>query len=351
MIALWPLGLFVVLAALIYTVAGIVLRLLPSLPQPRLLLSALAFDLTFTITACFALLPMRRLRWHWSTAIAVFLVCHAIAAAALPSEGQGALRWLAFGIAPSELLLLVLIARAVASGLRDFRRSLSSDAFAEAAPDMLVLLQGAARAGLHFDLLADVLASELAVFYYAFSRPAQLPADAAEGEKACSFSYHERCEYGGFVTGFFILMGFEAIAVHLLVASLWSQLAAWILSALSLYGMLLLLADLRASQRRPHLLGEDSLTLRLGLRCTVELPFELIRGVHRQTPGESSPRGTQSLKLLSSAETSLVLELREPVTVQYFYGLRRPVSRIELALDDAAGFERALQKKISASAA
>src|SRR5205814_1279247 len=74
------------------------------------------------------------------------------------------------------------------------------------------------------------------------------------------------------------MIGFESIGMHLLV-QIWSVKAAWIVTALDVYGALWLIGDYHALRLRPTYAKDGILHLRYGLRWNVEIPFDQIEAV------------------------------------------------------------------------
>src|SRR6185295_1564896 len=123
--------------------------------------------------------------------------------------------------------------------------------------------------------LAAVLASELAVFYYAFAAWRRAPHVPA-GTRA--FPVHEQ---SGVAALFGVLAGvsvMEAALVHLIVMR-WSAAGAWILTALSSYGAVWLIAMARAFVLRPALVKDGELVVRGGMMWTVRVPIRIIAAI------------------------------------------------------------------------
>jgi hypothetical protein len=179
--------------------------------------------------------------------------------------------------------------------------------------------------------LAAVLASELAVFYYAFAawrRSPHVPAGAR------GFSIHEQ---GGVAALFGVLAGvsvMEAALVHLIVMR-WSAAGAWILTALSVYGAIWLIAMARAFVLRPVLVEGGELVVRGGMMWTVHVPLRAIADIE-------SGGAKCELRVPPASQPNVVLRLSEAVKARGVYGMTRQVSSIALAVDDPDGFVRAL---------
>ena len=112
--------------------------------------------------------------------------------------------------------------------------------------------------------VAGVLATELALVAYAIGGWVRRP---APDHTARSFTCLRA--WTPLLAGLLVLLGVEIVGVHLLV-SLASPTIAWVLTALSLYGVLWLVGDAQAARHRPILV--DRLLVRVGLRWTVEIP-------------------------------------------------------------------------------
>jgi hypothetical protein len=135
---------------------------------------------------------------------------------------------------PYEIGLVTWIALRV---WRSTRRTRGTD-------DMAERLREVAREVFPARRVADMLAFEIAVLYYSlFSWRAQPRETGGE-----AFTYHRKSGYGALLFALAIVTAAEVTPVHLLLAR-WSGVAAWTVTALSLYGMLWFVADWRTTPR------------------------------------------------------------------------------------------------------
>jgi hypothetical protein len=182
--------------------------------------------------------------------------------------------------------------------------------------------------------VASILASEIAVFYYGLAawraRP-HVPAGSS------AFTHHERSGHAGIVLGLLIMVAAEGFGVHVLLLH-WSVPAAWILTALSAYAALWLIADYRATVLRPILVGEERVSLRAGLRWSLEVARSEILEVTRTLP--ESERNRLKLTLLGAPTHWIVFSC--PQVAEGLYGLRRHVRAVGIEPDAAAEFGHAL---------
>jgi hypothetical protein len=126
------------------------------------------------------------------------------------------------------------------------------------------------------------------------------------------------------------LSAVEALVVHIVVRH-WNQRAAWILTGLSAYAVVWMVAVARSLRLRPILLEHDSLTVRCGVLWTLRVPRPEVAGVRRH--------GFEAVfHLPPASEPNVVLEFHRPQEARSMYGLKRRVTSVALALDDPAGF-------------
>ena len=126
----------------------------------------------------------------------------------------------------------------------------------------------------------------------------------------------------------------EAALVHLVVMR-WSAAAAWVLTALSGYGTVWLIALARAFVLRPVLVDDGELVVRGGMMWTVRVPLRAIAAIE--------PGGAKcDLRVPPASQPNVTLRLSEGVTARGMYGMTRRVASIALAVDDRDGFVRAV---------
>jgi hypothetical protein len=110
---------------------------------------------------------------------------------------------------------------------------------------------------------------------------------------------------------------------------------------LDVYTMVFVVALHAAQVVRPHVLEPGALRIRRAVHVDLRIPLERIasvrrelRTVHERTEGE--------LDVAVGAQTSLILELTEPVDHLTFLGRRREVRLVRFHADDADGVVRAI---------
>lgn len=331
----WPLWSFVAIAGIVYTAVVVLSRTLSSTePGPGPVAIGLILDLTVTVPLAGHLLLVRKGRWPRVTALELMLAGLAAAAVLLPFQRARLLRLLELAVLPVEAALLVWIG---ARTVRALRRTRSTSA----ARDAFEQIRRTTRDIVAAPRLADAIAFEVAVFYYAlFSWRTRPHGPSRAPVQARAFAYHARSGYGGIVVAVLLLTVVEGTAVHLLV-SLWSPVAAWVLTGTSIYAMLWFIADHRASLLRPLWVTSESLWVNTGIRWSVHVERRQIAGMHHERPAGARP----FLRATLLGTPTLWVELSEPVVARGPYGFERRVRWIGLSPDDRREFESALSTR------
>ena len=157
-------------------------------------------------------------------------------------------------------------------------------------------------------------------------------------ESPGAFSHHRSGTYGTFVVGIVLVMLFEAVPVHLV---LWRSRPslAWLLTALSAYGIVWLAGDARAFAVRRTRVTDETIDLAVGLRASAAIPRAAIARVSAPTAADLERKDgvARALAMKSDAPT-VAIETREPVEVRGPYGIRRRATLILIAPDGAGRF-------------
>lgn len=318
---------FAVLAAAVVA-AGIVA--LDRSSGAAVVTTAVTIDLVVIIPALHYLLLVRGRGLPAITILPVVFLSLAVGAIILPSDDRALYDLLVRFVIPLEMGAAAYVLYRLRLGWLA-SRSVGTD-------DILERYRAGARAALPTTVpsvgrAADAVAFEAAVAWFAtrswLSRP-QAPAGAT------AFTGHRMSGYGGVVLGLLMVVAVEVMAVHLLVAS-WSTSAAWVLTALSVYGAVWLVGDLRAVRLRPSWVDRDRICMRVGLRWTVTVPIARVRRARKLAAGEAAG---DALRVALPNSRRVLLELDAPVTALGVYGIRRTATAIELGVDDPDGFLR-----------
>ena len=197
--------------------------------------------------------------------------------------------------------------------------------------DIVERLTLAAQELVRLPLAAAIAGSEIAVLWYAFGpwgRKPHVP------NSARPFTMHEKTIAGALFWALAGLSAMEAAPMHVLLRH-WSHTAAGVLTGLSAYAVVWMVAAARSLPLRPILLQDDALTVRCGILWTLRVPRREIAGVRRE-------RFEGVFHLPPATEPNVVLEFRHPQEARSLYLIKRRVTCVALALDDPEDFLKSL---------
>ncbi|MFI9752310.1 hypothetical protein [Streptomyces collinus] len=146
---------------------------------------------------------------------------------------------------------------------------------------------------------------------------------------------------GAMTAGFAFVCLVETVALSVLLRD-WPAVHAAVLF-LDVYTIVFVVALHASSVVRPHVLNVERGSLRIRRYVHVDLcvPLERIASVRRELR-MTHERSEGELDVEVGSQTSITLELTEPVTHVTFLGRRREVRVVRFHADDAVGLVRAL---------
>ena len=277
------------------------------------------FDLTISIPVLYWFLIVRSGKAPAFSVAPVFLVGAAIAAFLLPRGQQEFLRELKFFAIPAAEVVLIA---ALVQRLRRMRLESSASA------DPYIRISTALRAIIGNARAAEIVASEVSIFYYALFCWRKQPKEV----QGHAFTVHERSGWGTVLACILVLIVAEGIGMHLLL-SMWSPVAAWVWTALDVWGVLWLLGDYHALRLRRSSIDDEALHLRQGLRWSVTVPLETIVSVE-PVRSEAQWKHKDVLKVAMLDEPRWLISFAEPLVASSMAGIRKEVRAIALLPDD-----------------
>lgn len=325
---------FLILLAGIYATCLLIVHSTQFLPNADALAFGITADLTILIPVLYYFFIVRSGKAAPVTLVPVFLFSLYFASLILPEAHHQYLNYAELLIFPLELFAISYIIWKVNKTVKQFRKTASVSAdFYETLLTTLKKMTGANRA-------AAVMASEISAFYYAFFAWRQKPMIPQEHRM---FSYHRECGWLAVLVIVCIMIVVETFAIHLLVQQ-WSDIAAWIFTALSIYSIFWLIGDYNAMRLRPILLSEDTLHIRIGLRWSLSIPRSEIANL--ETVKEMPPKAKDLLNAVIFGEPQLLMTLKSPITAKGLFGLEKRVLRIALAVDGRSEFLTEVRERL-----
>lgn len=337
MTARLPLGVgpgvaFIASAALLFAAVLTVLALPGYRSQPALVAPAVLVDLTLGLPTLGYLFLVRTGRWSPWVLLPLSLLGLLLGRWWIPSEDLDLsvrLETVALVLEGGLLVLLGFRIRAIRRAFVAARPRLPyrGDALRHALRQVLGPRVGA------------VVFGEAGVLWYALTgwkrrRAAGPPGTVLPG--------HRRNAYPAVLAALLLAIAAETVAVHFLVG-LWSELAAWAVTILSVYSGVWLVGEFLAARATPSLVTEDGLHLRTGLRWAADVPWSRIRAIHDDRPSGE----TVDLSLWGPPD--FWLECRDPVTVQGPFGLDRQARFLGIGVDQPREMRAAIEEQIGAS--
>ena len=315
---------FLALAATVYVAVFFVTRGVAATVHRGPVGIAAMCDLIVTVPVLYYLLLVRS---GYSSSVAMIGVALTGARAAgflLPAAEQSwlpSLRWL--GV-PLELFV-------IASVMRRLRRL-------DKTIDAATRIRQAAGTLVRNERIADMVAAEIEVFYYALFSWRAKP-QARPGFQP--FSCGEASGFQMFATLLAAVIVFEGIPMHFLLQH-WNHAAAYIYTGFDVYALFWVIALGRSLQLRPVLIGEQSVLLHAGLVWQIEFKRENIKAMNPLAGDAPRRKEPGYLSMVAINDPQWLIELNEPVAARGPYGLRRTVTKIGVAVDDPSSFRAAL---------
>lgn len=191
--------------------------------------------------------------------------------------------------------------------------------------------------------VARLLAFEVRMWFYALFVSAKRKLVFAGDEH---FSCHAKDGHASNQQGFILLILIELPIVHVLLSVFWHARVAWTVTALSLWGLCFLIAEYRATLRRPISLDSEHVYVRYGLAAELLLPLtHIARAVpHRETVARRIP-GTQ--RYCESGVPNVCLHLAPPLDVPGMFGQTRSIERVYLGVDVPGRFLEHLNTRLA----
>lgn len=324
-----PIG-FAVVAALCFLIDGLIVHSPLFAEKPDVLAAAASFDLTIGVTFLWWLIVVRTGHAAARTMVPVFLVSVAAAAATLPSGHRDVVQYMRYLAVPFELAVF----GAIIVGVRRANQRLAAAGTELDVPERIrAALAGPAMP----PRVADVVATEASMFYYAFASWRRRPFVPSAGR---GFSYHKRSGFAALLYTIVPLSLVEVTAVDF-VLRVHHHVAANVLLALGLFASIWLLGFARAVQMRPIILLPDRLLVRVGVQWQVDVPLADIARLETGR-GVAYPRKRSPGHLRAGPQSNALITLHHPIRAHGPYGLTRNVRTIALSLDDLRAFESAI---------
>lgn len=304
------------------TLFGVLIILMksPIFAESKVLSLAITLDLLLFVPLIYFLL-IRKSEIPKTTVVPVLLIGLLIGSYFLPEENQSYLTLFKSWVLPViEISVLTFVIIKVRSAVKKYK------ALKNSTPDFFSTLRNTCYKILP-KKLALPFATEVAVIYYAFINWKTRTINEDE------FTYHKRTGTPALFGAFIFIIDIETVALHFLLVH-WSTIAAWILSALSIYTAIQVLGFAKSLSRRPISIKSDSLYLKYGILSETEIPFANIDFVELSRKTLPKNKLTRKLSPLGELEShNVVIHLKNEHELTMLYGIRKKFTTIGLHVD------------------
>lgn len=267
------------------------------------------------------------------TVLRVGMIGIIIASALLTGTNTSALPFIKHWVSPIiELTFIGFVAWKFYTANRSVKKNNAIPAdFLSHCRAVLTSVTGAER-------IANIFAAEIAVFYYL------LKGKDKQADNINIFSSYKKSGAVLVLSTFLCLFLVETAAMHF-VFLLWGKTIAWILTGLSIYTCLQLLAHIRALRARSTVIGDKCLYLRNGiLGGDAFIELSNIRSVIA-TNKPTGDAGAVKLALIKGMENhSIAIYLHRPVTIVKAFGIKKIATVIECSVDEPGMFVERLKQ-------
>lgn len=280
-----------------------------------------------------ALIVAARLRWKYFIIFPAIsmITLHAFAAQAFRELWGG---YLYYKIAVSMSLIVIelwLIGKIILQFRKTAKLSSPEDALTEAVKKYTKA-----------SVIADILIKELLMWYYLLFVWGR-KRFAVSGD--IYFTYYKDNALRLMLATFIVVIAVETVVTHFMIMYI-NSVAAWVVSALTVYFILFLIANYQAIKYRPVSLHDSTLSIRHGLLFTKEIALNDIACVKRTHGQGSNKSGSVLRAFLPIVPGNVSIILNNTFTHQSGLRRRRNITEIHLALDNPSNFISTLSERL-----
>lgn len=155
------------------------------------------------------------------------------------------------------------------------------------------------------------------IFYYSIVIWMKKPSK----ELGESFSYHQHSQFKTMAIFLSILLVIEGVLFHFVVL-LWSERAAWLFSAINIYGLVYMAALYNSAKYLPHLITGNRIIIRSGYLNSIEVGMDNVAEIKKAKEinmGEKIPKDVRyAVLIFDSPQFEIVL--KEPAEIKSLFG-------------------------------
>ncbi|UOE49104.1 hypothetical protein MTO98_32425 [Mucilaginibacter sp. SMC90] len=287
---------------------------------------------TFPVVYYFLIIkPFKQKLWR---IMLVITCCCGVAYLILPAEQQGyiiQLRKLTAGLELGMLIYFISKIRHIQKAYKQLQAEF---------PDVAFNLHKSMEMVLGDGVPVKIMASEITIVRFGllcFKREKGIPTNVKR------FSIHKNSGYAALFGVIMAVSVIEMVAFHLFLTR-YSELAAVIVTILSVYGCLFITGDFSALLKSPVLLLENKLLLRAGLRYRTLVKLDNIASVEK-VGGSFEPDAKCFKGGVMKNTFNVLITFKEPVIIERHYTKPAESSQMVLSIDEVDDFIETLIAK------
>jgi hypothetical protein len=285
--------------------------------------NGLLADFTITFPVLYYFILVRPFKIPAKSLLLVISLCCVIAYLVLPEQQRGYILQIRKLTSLAELFFIIY----AATKFNKIRKAYKIHQLHFADP--VYNLRSAMADVLGDSLPIKIMASELAMLRYGLLFWKK---EKPQLKESISFSTYKESGYIAIWCILSVAVMVEVVAFHLLLTK-WNNTAAIVVTILSLYGVIFLVADLSAIMKRNLIVTGDQLILRTGLRWRVCTCVSNVSSMRKITNDYHSNNIYFKGAVLKSSN-NLLITFKNPVLVDKLYGSSKEFGSILMTIDD-----------------
>lgn len=294
---------------------------------------AITADLLLTVPLVYFLL-IRKTEIPKTTVIPVMIIGLLIGSYLLPKESQTYLTLFKTWALPIiELSVLTFVVIKVRGAIKKYK------GLKGLTPDFYTALKNTCYEILPKYVVMPVV-TEIAVFYYGFLNWKKRVLKENE------FSYHKDSGTITLLIAIIFIVAIETFIFHFLLSK-WSDLAAWILTFVSIYSAIQIFGFLKSMLKRPISLEDNKLYLRYGIMNESTIDLREIDSIEISSRDIELNKKTRKLSFLGELEShNVIIRLKTEHTLIGLYGIKRKYEVLALHVDDKIAFKNRINNAL-----
>ena len=301
--------------------------------NPDNLAIGITIDLLLTVPFIYFLL-IRKTNIPKTTVVPFLILGVVLCSIILPSENQQYLNLFKTWILPIiELSVISYVIYNVRKGIKHYKLSKTESV------DFFTTLKNTCYEILPKGVVIPVV-TEIAVFYYGFLywKKREL--------KENEYSYHKESGTITLLIAIIFIVAIETIVLHILLAK-WNNIAAWILTFLSIYSGFQIFGFLKSMFKRPISIENDRLYLRYGIMSETTIYIKDIDRVEISSKDIEINKETRKLSFLGELEGhNIIIRLKKENELIGLYGLKRKYKNLALYIDEKIEFKNRINNAL-----